>query len=53
MTLTVVSYGGGVNSKAMCVEWLARGNAPPDLILFADTGGERPAVRVLRRVKCV
>lgn len=40
--MLVVSYGGGVNSKAMLVEWRERGGRRPDLILFADTGGERP-----------
>lgn len=37
----VVAYGGGVNSTAMLVEFHRRG-IMPDLILFADTGGERP-----------
>lgn len=37
----VVAYGGGVNSTAMLVEMHRRG-IRPDLILFADTGGERP-----------
>ena len=37
----VVAYGGGVNSTAMLVEFHRRG-IKPDLILFADTGGERP-----------
>lgn len=37
----VVAYGGGVNSTAMLVEFSRRG-IRPDLILFADTGGERP-----------
>ena len=37
----VVSYGGGVNSAAMLVGMAERG-IRPDLILFADTGGERP-----------
>lgn len=37
----VVAYGGGVNSTAMLVEFHRRG-IQPDLILFADTGGERP-----------
>lgn len=38
--LLVVSWGGGVNSTAMVVGLLAR-EIRPDLILFADTGGER------------
>jgi hypothetical protein len=37
----VVSFGGGVNSAAMLVGMYERG-IRPDLILFADTGGERP-----------
>jgi hypothetical protein len=37
----VVAYGGGVNSTAMLVEFHRRG-IMPDIILFADTGGERP-----------
>lgn len=37
----VVAFGGGVNSTAMLVEMHKRGIIP-DLILFADTGGERP-----------
>jgi hypothetical protein len=37
----VVAYGLGVNSTAMLVEFVGRG-IRPDLILFADTGGEKP-----------
>lgn len=37
----VVAFGGGVNSTAMLVEMHRRG-IRPDLILFADTGAERP-----------
>jgi hypothetical protein len=37
----VVAYGLGVNSTAMLVEFAKRGIVP-DLILFADTGGEKP-----------
>jgi hypothetical protein len=37
----VVSYGGGLNSSAMLVG-LATLNFPIHLILFADTGGEKP-----------
>lgn len=37
----VVSYGAGTNSTAMLVGLRERGERP-DLILFADTGGERP-----------
>lgn len=38
---TVASYGGGVNSTAMLIGCFERGEAV-DLILFADTGGEKP-----------
>ncbi len=37
----VVAYGLGVDSTAMLVEFVRRG-IRPDLILFADTGGEKP-----------
>ena len=37
----VVSYGAGVDSTATLVEMHNRG-IRPDLILFADTGGEKP-----------
>lgn len=37
----VVAYGLGVNSTALLVELAARG-VRPDLVLFADTGGEKP-----------
>src|SRR5829696_3796813 len=37
----VVAYGLGVNSTAMLVEFSKRG-ITPDMILFADTGGEKP-----------
>lgn len=40
--MIIVSYGGGVNSTALLVEAVARG-IRPDLILFSDTGDERPA----------
>ena len=36
----VASYGGGVNSTAMLIGMVER-HEPVDLILFADTGGER------------
>ena len=38
---SVVSYGAGTNSTAMLVGLSQRGERP-DVILFADTGGERP-----------
>lgn len=37
----IVSYGGGVDSTGVLVE-LVRLGIRPDLILFADTGGEHP-----------
>jgi len=37
----VVAYGLGVNSTAMLVEFVQR-DIRPDMILFADTGGEKP-----------
>jgi hypothetical protein len=37
----VVAYGLGVNSTAMLVEFVNRG-IRPDMILFSDTGGEKP-----------
>ena len=39
--MIISSYGGGVNSTAMLIECVAIG-LNVDLILFADTGGERP-----------
>ncbi len=41
MSLLVVSYGVGLDSTAMLVEMHNRGMRP-DLILFSDTGGEKP-----------
>jgi hypothetical protein len=41
MTVSVVSFGGGVNSTAMLIGMVERGERP-DAILFADTGGEKP-----------
>ena len=37
----VVAYGMGVDSTAMLIGLHQRG-IRPDLILFADTGGEKP-----------
>lgn len=37
----VVSFGGGDNSRALLIE-MHRRSVRPDLILFADTGGELP-----------
>lgn len=41
MSVVVASYGGGTNSTAMLIECAKRGEQV-DLILFADTGGEKP-----------
>ena len=37
-----VAYGGGVNSTAFLIEFVRLG-IKPNLIIFSDTGGERPA----------
>lgn len=37
----IIAYGGGANSTAMLIE-MRRRSIRPDLILFADTGGELP-----------
>lgn len=39
--MNVVAYGGGTNSTAMLIGMQERG-IPADVILFADTGAERP-----------
>ena len=39
--MNIVSFGGGTNSTAMIIGMHERG-IPIDLIIFADTGGERP-----------
>ena len=39
--MLAVSYGGGTNSTAMLVGFVERGIIP-DVITFADTGGEKP-----------
>lgn len=41
MSLVIASYGGGTNSTAMLIE-CAKRKINVDLILFADTGGEKP-----------
>ena len=41
MSLTVASFGGGTDSTAMLIGMWQRGEKV-DLILFADTGGEKP-----------
>ncbi len=40
--ITIVAYGGGVNSTALLCGWIERGLRPVDLVVFSDTGGERP-----------
>ena len=42
--MNIVAYGGGTNSTAMLVNLAIYGNEDdlPSLILFSDTGGERP-----------
>lgn len=39
--LLAVAYGGGLNSTAMIIELINRGYRP-NVITFADTGGEKP-----------
>ena len=39
--MNIISFGGGTNSSAMIIGLYQR-NIPIDLILFADTGGEKP-----------
>ncbi len=39
--MKIVAYGGGTNSTALLIECVKR-NIDIDLILFADTGGEKP-----------
>ena len=39
--MNIVTYGGGTNSTALLIECVKRGISI-DLILFSDTGGERP-----------
>lgn len=41
MSPVVAAFGGGVDSTAMLIGMVERGE-PVDLILFADTGGEKP-----------
>lgn len=37
----LAAYGAGVDSTAMLIEKIARGE-PVDMVLFADTGSEKP-----------
>lgn len=39
--MKIIAYGGGTNSTAMIIG-LVKKQLIPDLILFSDTGGERP-----------
>lgn len=39
---TIIAFGSGVNSTAIICGMIERGARPVDLILFADTGGEKP-----------
>jgi hypothetical protein len=39
--MNIVAYGGGTNSTALLIECVNR-RIPIELILFADTGGEKP-----------
>lgn len=45
--MRVVSWGGGVNSTALLIGMHRRG-LRPYMILFADTGGEKPATYAFR-----
>lgn len=38
---TILCYGAGVDSTALLLELVRQGN-PPDLVLTADTGAEKP-----------
>lgn len=40
-TPVVAAFGAGVDSTAMIIEWIAQGRRL-DVVLFADTGGEKP-----------
>jgi hypothetical protein len=40
--MKMLAFGGGTDSTAILCGWVERGLEPFDLILFADTGGERP-----------
>ena len=41
MRPTILSFGGGINSTALLLEWVAQ-KKPLDLVIFADTGSEMP-----------
>lgn len=40
--IRILNYGAGVDSTAMIVGMIARGWSAPDLIIFSDTGSEKP-----------
>lgn len=40
--MMILAYGAGTDSTAILVGMYEKGMSPPDLILFADTGGEKP-----------
>lgn len=42
MATSALSFGGGVNSTAMLLHLIEQGT-PPAMVMFADTGGEKPA----------
>lgn len=44
----ISSYGGGTNSTALLIECVKRG-IRIDMILFADTGGEKPHPELLQK----
>ena len=46
---TVLAYGMGVDSTALLVELVARGT-PPDLVLTADPGAEKPETYVYQHM---
>lgn len=48
-TPVVAAWGAGVDSTAMLIEMIERGEAP-DLVLFADTGAEKPQTYEFVRV---
>tara|TARA_Y100000004_G_scaffold178314_1_gene220782 strand:- start:72 stop:884 length:813 start_codon:yes stop_codon:yes gene_type:complete len=41
MRPVILSYGGGINSTALLLEWVKQGKQL-DLVIFADTGSEMP-----------
>jgi hypothetical protein len=47
----VIADGLGVNSTALLIQ-LSRSGIPPDLILFADTGSEKPETYAYLKIRC-